>query len=287
MITRRNTLITVAATVFATVLVAACGSSSGSSGGSSSGRSTKQQAEVTGRTWLLDSSRLLAGATDVIVSAKFSGGQITGENGCNRYNGPYTADASKGTMTIGPNLATTQIACPGVRARLEQAYMAALPKVARYTATSTQLTLLDGSGKTLLRFTASDPTEAIKGSWEATMIYTGTALQSPVPGSTLTASFDGTQVSGNGGCNTFSGGYTTSGNTISIGALASTQRACADPAVDTQEQQYLTALGLAKTFAIAGNRLDLYRQDGGYAASYTRTKASTTSTTAATSSTSG
>jgi heat shock protein HslJ len=182
-------------------------------------------------------------------------------------------------MTIGPNLATTQMACPGIRARLEQAYMAALPKVRKFEATKTQLTLLDSSGQALLRYTASNPGEAIKGSWEATMIYTGTALQSPVQGSTLTATFDGTQISGDSGCNTFSGTYTTSGATIAIGTLASTTRACADPAVDTQEQQYLTALSLAKTFAVAGNRLDLYREGGTYAASYTRTKGAATSTT--------
>ena len=52
-----------------------------------------------------------------------------------------------------------------------------------------QLTLLDGSGKALLRYTASNGAQAIKGSWEATMIYTGTALQSPVAGSKLTATF--------------------------------------------------------------------------------------------------
>lgn len=261
---------TVAATALAAVLLVACGSSSGSSG--SSGGAAKQQSGVTGKTWLLDSTRLLAGTTDIIVSAEFADGQISGENGCNRYNGAYTSDAAKGTMTIGPDLATTQMACPGIRARLEAAFMAALPKVAKYTATADTLTLLDSSGKTLLRFTASNGAEAIKGSWEATMIYTGTALQSPVEGSTLTATFDGTQISGNSGCNTFSGGYTTSGETIAIGTLASTQRACADPAVDTQEQQYLTALGLAKTFTVAGNRLDLYREDGSYAASYTRSK---------------
>jgi len=261
----RRALITAIATLLAALLVAACGSSSGGGSGSS-----QAQAAVTGKVWVLDSTRLLAGTTDVIVTAEFAGGQITGENGCNRYNGPYQADAATGTMTIGPNLATTQIACPGIRARLEQAYMAALPKVKKYEATTEQLTLLDGSGKALLRYTASNGAQAIKGSWEATMIYTGTALQGPVEGSKLTATFDGTQISGDSGCNTFSGGYTTSGDTISIGTLASTTRACADPAVDAQEQQYLTALGLAKTFTVAGNRLDLYRADGGYAASFAR-----------------
>ena len=268
MTARRNLTVTTLATLLAAVLVAACGSSSGSSSGGSSGSS--RQAAVTDRVWVLDATRLLSGGTDVIVTAEFAAGRISGENGCNRYSGPYRADAAKGTMTIGPNLASSQMACPGVRAAVERAYMARLPKTARYEATADRLTLLDSSGAVLLRYTASNGAEEIKGAWKATSIYTGTAIASPVAGSSLTASFDGTQISGDSGCNSFSGGYTTDGKTIKIGPLASTQRACADPAVGEQEQQYLTALGLAETFTVAGSRLDLYRADGAYAASFTR-----------------
>jgi heat shock protein HslJ len=57
-------------------------------------------------------------------------------------------------------------------------------------------------------------------------------------------------------------------SSISIGPLASTLRACADPALDTQEQQYLAALQLAASFQAAGNRLDLMRADGGIAVSF-------------------
>ena len=37
---------------------------------------------------------------------------------------------------------------------------------------------------------------------------------------------------------------------------------CADPALGTQEQQYLAALELAKTYQVTGNNLTLFR-DGG------------------------
>ncbi len=49
---------------------------------------------------------------------------------------------------------------------------------------------------------------------------------------------------------------------IALGPFASTLRACADAAVGTQEQQYLAALGLAKTYQVTGNQLTLFR-DGG------------------------
>jgi heat shock protein HslJ len=47
---------------------------------------------------------------------------------------------------------------------------------------------------------------------------------------------------------------------IRVGPLASTLRACADPALDTQEQQYLAALGLAKTYRVTGDTLTLFRE---------------------------
>ncbi|MFN8034443.1 MAG: META domain-containing protein [Acidimicrobiia bacterium] len=251
--------------VLASAGVAGCGSSSSGKSAPSSGA-----AAITGRTWVLDTARLLSGAGDVLASATFDGSRVSGENGCNRYSAPYTSDAAKRTMTIGPHISATQMACDGVRARVESAYMAALPKVATYEVTSNRLTLHDGSGRELLRYSASAPAEAIKGTWSVTLLYTGDALVSPHEGSTLTATFDGSKISGAAGCNTFSGTYLTEGDTITIGPLASTKRACADPAVDEQERHYLTALGLAHTFGVAGRRLDLFRADGGYAVSYTR-----------------
>ena len=46
--------------------------------------------------------------------------------------------------------------------------------------------------------------------------------------------------------------------------------ACTDAAVSTQEQQYLQALELAKTFEVVGDRLSLFRADGGYAVVFER-----------------
>jgi heat shock protein HslJ len=50
--------------------------------------------------------------------------------------------------------------------------------------------------------------------------------------------------------------------------------ACTDPARSTQEQQYLDALELARTFSATGDRLDLVRQDGGLAVTLQRPGAS-------------
>ncbi len=104
-----------------------------------------------------------------------------------------------------------------------------------------------------------------------TSLYTGDAIQTPVAGSALTLEFADARASGNSGCNTFDGPVKLSGvDGIALGPFRSTLKACADPAVSTQEQQYLAALGLAKTYQVTGNRLTLFRDGGTIAATFDR-----------------
>ena len=96
-------------------------------------------------------------------------------------------------------------------------------------------------------------------------------MTSPLAGTTLTARFDGSTISGQGGCNDFSGGYSVSGSNISIGALAGGMMMCGEPAgVMEQEAQYLAALQSAATFQFDGNRLTLRRGDGATAVVFSR-----------------
>ncbi len=90
------------------------------------------------------------------------------------------------------------------------------------------------------------------------------------PNSSLTADFapDGT-VSGNGGCNSFHGGYSYTADTIAIGPLMSTVMAC-DEATNTLEQQYLTALQNATVWAILNGSLELRDDSGALQVSFVR-----------------
>ncbi len=81
-------------------------------------------------------------------------------------------------------------------------------------------------------------------------------------GITITATFapDGT-VSGSGGCNNYTGGYTLSGDQISIGPLASTMMFC--EAGSDEETTYLAALQQAKRLAFsAEGRLQIFYDPG-------------------------
>jgi heat shock protein HslJ len=66
------------------------------------------------------------------------------------------------------------------------------------------------------------------------------------------------RVQGNSGCNSYSGPYSVSGDTISIGALTGTQMLCDQPTgVMEQEQQFLAALQQSRTWRIDGSTLTL------------------------------
>jgi putative lipoprotein len=67
----------------------------------------------------------------------------------------------------------------------------------------------------------------------------------------------GTQASGSSGCNSFSGSYQLSGDSLRFGKLLSTMRACVDPELNRQERAFLDALGATRSWRVAGDTLVL------------------------------
>jgi heat shock protein HslJ len=79
---------------------------------------------------------------------------------------------------------------------------------------------------------------------------------------TITLRFADGQVSGNSGVNTYGGTYQVGpDNAFSVGQIAATEMAGPEPAMRA-ESAYLTLLGQAKSFKVAGGRLTLYDQGG-------------------------
>jgi heat shock protein HslJ len=250
------------------VVGAACGSDGADD--TSSDPKAAGDASLTGTPWRLsDATSLGVPLSGVAVTAEFDDGQMIGSSGCNTYRASFETDLE--ALTIGPDIAGTRKACEPAPTAVEQAYLARLPQVSIYEIVENTLTLRSMSGQALLVYEVSEGATEIIGQWTATSYYTGDAIEGVVTGSELTADFDGTEISGNGGCNGFSGPYAVSGQTIEIGPLASTTRACTDDTLNTQEQHYLAALPLATSYRITGNRLDLLRDGGTIAATFDRT----------------
>jgi heat shock protein HslJ len=60
------------------------------------------------------------------------------------------------------------------------------------------------------------------------------------------------RVSGSGGCNRFSGGFTRTGSRLQISQLAATKMACLDGTRTANEMQFLQALQTAASYRLVG-----------------------------------
>jgi heat shock protein HslJ len=244
------------------LVLAACASPGSQQGGGG---------DLTGKVWALSQlmgKPLVAGSG---ISAEFTAdGKISGSAGCNRYSGTYTVSGNN--ITIASPLATTMMACEQAVMDQESAYLKALGDAKTYAVSGSQLTLSDANNTVLATYNAQ--TQDLAGtSWEAIGYNNGKqAVVSVMAGTTITANFgtDG-NLSGNAGCNDYNGSYKVTGNQISIGPIASTQKYCNDPAgVMDQETQYLAALGTAATYQIEGSVLELRTKDGALVADYNK-----------------
>lgn len=88
--------------------------------------------------------------------------------------------------------------------------------------------------------------------------------RAPIPaGEPLNLRFDsGDQAGGNSGCNIYGGSYRATDTTLTFGALASTQRACLDPALNDQETAFYQALDAVVAYALVGGQLVLKDANG-------------------------
>lgn len=228
----------------------------------------QESGDLTGKVWALSElmgKPLLPGSS---ISAEFSSeGRVSGSSGCNRYSGMYTISGK--TITFSIPMATTMMLCEQELMDQETAYLQALRDAENFTLSGDQLTLT-GAGKSTLAVFQVQSQDLAGTSWEALSYNNGNqAVTGVLQGTILTANFsaDGS-VSGNAGCNDFSGSYKVNGSSISIGPLASTMKMCSDPTgVMDQEAQYLAALQSAATYRIETNVLELRTQDDALAAS--------------------
>ncbi len=182
-----------------------------------------------------------------------------GDASCNTYSGKYKVTGSSLTFE---QMMSTMMACEPSINDQEQAYLKALGDVKSYESSADKLTLKDASGNALAVFAPFQPASLV-GEWQALAINNGKeAVVSVQTGTTVTAIFgaDG-KLSGNAGCNTYNSTYTTDGDKITIGPLATTRMAC-EQAVMDQETNYLNALAEAATYSLGKGTLEL-RDAGG------------------------
>jgi heat shock protein HslJ len=92
--------------------------------------------------------------------------------------------------------------------------------------------------------------------------------QALVPGTNVTARFEGGRIQGTDGCNRYTVPYTATGRTLQVGSRgAATLMAC-PPAVSKQAEAFMSALTRASSHRIEGGRLQLLAADGAVLATF-------------------
>lgn len=196
---------------------------------------------------------------------RLSQGRAQGSDGCNRFTGAYQADGER--FRIAGDIASTRMACPEPVMKLAAGFIAALTGARTARIENGQLVLADEGGRALA--TLAPQSQDLAGTaWLVTSYNNGKqAVVSVLRDSLLTIGFaaDGT-IGGSGGCNRYTGTYSSSGTTIDIAQLAATRKLCTGPeGVMEQELAFLKALHSAASVRVEGERLELRTADGAIA----------------------
>ncbi len=225
---------------------------------------------LAGSGWILSN---LMGKTPIVNTAPtliFQDGNVAGSDSCNRYNGSYTQDGKK--LEIGPDLVSTMMACSEDIMQQSSTFQEMLTQVETFIVDGEKLMLNDADGNELATFEKQD-TQLSGTNWIVTGYNNGNqAVTSVLLDSEITVMFnnDGT-ISGDMGCNSFSGGYVTEGSNVTISELLNTLKACDQPeGIMEQETQFLTALSTVSSYRIEGSQLEMRTTDDALAVTLTR-----------------
>ena len=115
----------------------------------------------------------------------------------------------------------------------------------------------DGSGSD---GDTQDPVALEGESWILTQMLTAGG-QTEIVDVGVSASFDGTTVSGTSGCNRYNASYEASGSEISFGPISGTQMACPE-AQSSTEARYLQLLDGVGSYEVSGRSMSMNDADG-------------------------
>ncbi len=212
--------------------------------------------------WVLEQLNGQAALPNSQITLQFSKDQVSGSDGCNRYQGFYEIKDNK--IKFSEDMAVTLMACDQSVMDQGAAYLAALKSSTSVRVSENTLELLDAKGKTLAAFKKQD-TNLSGTSWQVTAYNNGKeAVVSVLNGTEVTLQFGADdRLNGSAGCNTYNAGYTITGSELKISAPASTRMACAEPeGVMEQEAQYLAALEKVASWQMEGSQLRLLDSGG-------------------------
>ncbi len=171
---------------------------------------------------------------DPYIGFDAAAGRVYGNSGCNRILGSYDANGKAGSLPL-DKLGSTRMMCPDMST--ERLVLGGLSQVNSFTIKGDVATLADADGKAvaiLQRRCAALRREKLEGSWNIVAIR-GEAVPTDLNEQPYIA-FDVEKglISGNDGCNSFSGEFKTDGQAMTLSSVVATLMACPDVAIEGQ-----------------------------------------------------
>ncbi|MCA9922635.1 MAG: META domain-containing protein [Anaerolineales bacterium] len=214
---------------------------------------------------------MISTGLDVMITAVFANGELSGNAGCNHYTGTYTLDDE--ALAI-PDTAHEEAFCDEERSRQETQFLTALNTVTRYTIDQNSLTLQDTAGSTLLTFTKAPEPNPLSGIiWKLVALETADGPL-PAQGSLVTAQFMGGRVTGTGGCNVYSADtfLVADAYLLLLSNISHGFESCADP-VQRLENSFFSLMETAESFTLDNDTLIIYSTRGSLSFTAENTKA--------------
>lgn len=107
---------------------------------------------LAGTKWTLDTLSGQPLTSEVVITAEFNDGRISGSAGCNSYGSAYTVDGSKLTLE---SVAMTEMACEDQAImQAEGNYTSVLGSVVGFQVEGERLNLSNEAGETVLSFSS-------------------------------------------------------------------------------------------------------------------------------------
>jgi len=184
-----------------------------------------------------------------------------GYGGCNWFLGFYGINGSNISMEPAT---TTNLDCNSQElTNQEQTYLGALHCVVEYRNEDNRMVGSTAENLAALTFLPAQPVPFEGTTWELKFSWDGESWAPVLPLSMVTAVFEGDQLSGSGGCNSYSASLEIDGDQLTIGPVIATRMACPEPAgVMEQEDAYISQLSSVASYAVAGGTLALLNVNG-------------------------
>jgi heat shock protein HslJ len=221
-------------------------------------------ADLEGTKWKLVTMNGFSPIEDTTITITFDSGIFGGSAGCRDYTGTYeTGEEDINFLTI--EMIDTDCNYAEDLMTQEGEYTSMFSWVSGFRIGDNHLEIFTERGGVLdyVSLEEVSETEYLGKTWTLTMMVFKDVALPVVPGTKVTLTFENGALSGSSGCNTYQGGYTLEGVSISIGPIAMTEMACLTPegAMD-QEYNYLSYLQDTIEMDVDGNTLRLMPGDG-------------------------